>query len=131
MTEILLGLEPRYIPAEAVIFGTNVETHEMFFINSGSVDIGFELNNRTKYCLRLSRGGVVGAFNCTYDRKTIFIYKCKTEFKGLTIRKIKWLSILKNDDYHPISNVVRQNVSREYFIKIKNKVLLEQSRYIK
>ena len=123
MTQILVSLEPRQVPAETVVFGTNVETHEMFFINSGSIDIGFELNNKTKFSLRLFKGGVVGAFNCTYNKKTIFIYKVKSEFKGLTIRKMKWLSILKNDEFHMISNVVKQNVSREYFLKIKNKVL--------
>lgn len=131
MTEILVSLEPRQVPAETIVFGTNVETHEMFFINSGSIDIGFELNNKTKFSLRLFKGGVVGAFNCTYNKKTIFIYKVKSEFKGLTIRKMKWLSILQNDDFHMISNVVKQNVSREYFLKIKNKVLLEQAKYIK
>ena len=131
MTQILVSLEPRQVPAETIIFGTNVETHEMFFINSGSIDIGFELNNRTKFSLRLFKGGVVGAFNCTYNKKTIFIYKVKSEFKGLTIRKMKWLSILKNDEFHMISNVVKQNVSREYYLKIKNKVLLQQSKYIK
>ena len=44
---------------------------------------------------------------------------------------MKWLSILQNDEFHMISNVVKENVSREYFMKIKNKVLLEQSKYIK
>lgn len=65
MTEILLHLEPRQIPSDSVIFETNVETHEMFFVNSGSIDIGFELNNRVKYVIRLGKCGVVGAYNCT------------------------------------------------------------------
>jgi hypothetical protein len=44
---------------------------------------------------------------------------------------MKWLSILRNDEFHMISNKVKENVSREYILKIKNKVLLEQSKYIK
>lgn len=80
MTEILLNLEPRAIPANEIIFETNVETNEMFFVNSGSIDIGYELNNKRKFVLRLEKGGVVGAFNCTYNKKTIFIYKCKHAF---------------------------------------------------
>ena len=75
MTEILLNLEPRQEPHGSIIFGTNEETNEMFFVNKGAIDIGFELNHRTKMVIRLSKGGVVGAFNCTFDKKTIFIYK--------------------------------------------------------
>jgi hypothetical protein len=131
MTEVLLSLEPRKIPSESMIFNTNVETHEMFFVNSGSIDIGYELNNKTRYVMRLTKGGVVGAYNCTFDKKTIFIYKCKSEFSGYTIRKLNWLRIMKNDDYHFITEVVKNNVRTEYLIKIKNRVLLEQSKYIK
>jgi hypothetical protein len=53
MKEILLHLEPRYEPKDTIIFETNQEVNEMFFINSGSVDVGFQLNKMTKYCLRL------------------------------------------------------------------------------
>ena len=44
---------------------------------------------------------------------------------------MKWLNILRNDEFHMISNKVKEHVSREYILKIKNKVLLEQSKYIK
>lgn len=41
-----------------------------------------------------------------YNKKTIFIYKVNQMFKGYTIRKMAWLSIIKNDDYHRLSSVV-------------------------
>lgn len=53
MTELLLNLEPRQEPEGTIIFHTNEETNEMFFVNRGSVDVGFELNNQVKYCIRL------------------------------------------------------------------------------
>jgi hypothetical protein len=131
MTELMLNLEPRQEPAGTIIFPTNVETNEMFFLNSGAIDIGFELNNQAKYCIRLQKGTVVGAFNCTFNKKTMFIYKAPTLFRGYTIRKLNWLKILMNEDYHNLAAVIKKNVRDEYFIKIKNRVLLEQGKYVK
>ena len=44
MIQVLLSLEPRHELGDSIIFQTNEETEEMFFISQGSIDIGFELN---------------------------------------------------------------------------------------
>lgn len=125
MTRILHNLEPRQEPHESIIFGTNVETNEIFFVNEGAIDIGFELNSSIKMCLRLQKGGVVGAFNCTFNKKTIFIYRVHSMFTGYTIRKLNWLKIIMDEEYEEIAEVIRNNFKEEYHLKIKNKVLLE------
>jgi hypothetical protein len=106
MTEILMNLEPRQEPRGTVIFGTNEETNEMFFVNKGAIDIGFEVNNIAKFVIRLSKGGVVGAYNCTFNKKTIFIYKVLSMFTGYTIRKINWFRIIQNEEYEEITGIV-------------------------
>jgi hypothetical protein len=59
------------------------------------------------------------------------MYKVSQKLKGYTIRKLNWLEIMKKDEYHEISRVVKRNVQEEYNLKIKNKVLLEQSKIIR
>jgi len=73
--------------------------------------------------IRLSKGGVVGAFNCTFNKKTIFIYKVQGMFKGYTIRKLNWLKIIMNEEYCEIAEIIKKNVEEEYHLKIKSKVL--------
>ena len=90
MINVLLALEPRYEQGDTLLFNTNQDTEEMFFINSGSIDVGFELNTDRKYCLRLIKGGSIGFYNCTFNKRTMFVYKVNNYFKGMTIRKTNW-----------------------------------------
>ena len=59
----------------------------MFFIMDGTIDIGFEISRDTKYVLRLPKRNVIGAFNCTFDKKTLFKYKVSRKIAAYTIRK--------------------------------------------
>lgn len=78
MIKVVRVLEPRRMAAGTIIFNTIEEVQELFFINKGSVDIGFEVSRDPKYVLRLQKGGVIGIYNVTFDKKTIFIYKVKS-----------------------------------------------------
>ena len=68
-------LEPRHEFKGTVIYKTVEEVEEIFFIDKGTIDIGFEINREAKYCLRLANGGVIGAYNITFGTKTLFIYQ--------------------------------------------------------
>ena len=57
-----------------MIYRTIEEVEEVFFIEKGAIDIGFEVNRDVKYVLRLREGGVVGAYNMTFNCKSIFMY---------------------------------------------------------
>jgi hypothetical protein len=72
MMNLLQNLEPRREQPGTVIYRTLEEVDEIFFIEEGGVDIGFEINRDTKFILRLSKGAVIGAFNMTFNCKTIF-----------------------------------------------------------
>jgi len=59
------------------------------------VDVGFELNFKEQYVLRLFRKAIIGAYNCTHNVKTMFIYKCQSEgFEGYSLKKVHWLSLV-------------------------------------
>jgi hypothetical protein len=77
MIDILVHLKPRRMRRGQILFKSLASVEEVLFIESGSLDIGFELNDKAKYCIRLSDGGVVGSYNCTFNKKTMFIYRCR------------------------------------------------------
>ena len=75
MINLVRKLEPRYEEKGTIIYKTVEEVEEIFFIEKGSIDIGFEINRESKFVLRLANGGVIGAFNITFGTKTLFIYQ--------------------------------------------------------
>lgn len=80
MIKIVRVLEPRLLHRGTIIYQTVEEVEEIFFIEKGSVDIGFEISRESKYVIRLKKGGVVGIFNVTFDKKTVFKYRVKSCF---------------------------------------------------
>jgi len=108
MIELLTKLEPRQEPSGTLIFKTVEEVLEIFFIVKGSIEIGFEANREARYVIRLHNGGVIGIYNVTYDKKTMFHYRVKENFFGYTIRKDNWKSIIFNPEYEDITCHVRK-----------------------
>jgi hypothetical protein len=49
---------------------------------------------------------------------------------GFSISKEIWLSIIRKPEYREISNHVLKNLQLEYSLKIKNKVILENIKYL-
>jgi hypothetical protein len=58
---IFLSLEPRRELKGTILFDVNEEVNEMFFIASGAIDVGFRIDYRPKFVLRLRQKGVIGA----------------------------------------------------------------------
>jgi hypothetical protein len=123
MIKIVRCLEPRRIKPNTIIYRTVEEVDEIFFIDKGSVDIGFEISRETKYVIRLEKGGVVGIYNVTYDKKTIFLYKVKHFFEGFSIRRANWMSIIFSEEHKDITIFMREQIKQEYEVSIKFKVL--------
>lgn len=56
MFQVLLNLEPRREESGTILFDQNEEVTEMFFILKGSVYVGFCIDRRVHYSMRLTRG---------------------------------------------------------------------------
>ena len=80
---------------------------EIFFIVKGTIDVGFEINRKARYVIRLGPGGVVGIYNITYNKKTMFNYRVRHCYSGYTIRKDNWLSLMRNPEYSEINDYVK------------------------
>jgi hypothetical protein len=130
MIELLRKLEPRTEPSGTILYKTIEEVEEMFFIEQGTVDIGFEINRETKFVMRLKRGGVIGAFNMTAHCKTLFVYQVKQTYSGTTIRKEAWDELMNNEEYEDITSYIKIKVELEYNNKIKKPMIIEQKKYI-
>ena len=130
MIGVLRLLEPRSEDNGTMIYLTIQEVEEMFFIMNGTIDIGFEESRTTKYVLRLPKRNVIGAFNCTFNKKTLFMYKVSKKIEAYTIRKQKWLEHINNDEFKDIVQTLKSNVRENYFKCIKDRIILQQKLYM-
>ena len=123
MLQLLQYLEPRQEDAGTILFQELDEINEVIFIETGECDIGYEINKQQKYVIRYSKSTVVGAFNCTFNKRAIFCYKANSECKGYSIRRSNWVQLVDENEFPNISKILKKNVEYDYLTNIKNKVL--------
>jgi len=78
--------------------------------------------------MRETNNVVIGAYNCIHDVRTMFIYKCRTECSGYSIRKCHWKDILAN--YEEIAKHLIDNCTFIYETKIKKPMLKVKNNHI-
>ena len=101
---------------------------EIIFISKGNVDIGYEINKQRRFVLRYSDRGIFGGYNCTFNTRSIFIYRCKTDCEGYFIRKDRWLELIGMDP--DIESILKNNIKHDYNSKIKYKVWKVKEKHI-
>ena len=121
MLAILQNLEPRFERKGLILYNELEEISEIFFVSKGSTDIGYQVNKKPKFVIRYTDKTMVGAYNVSFNKRSLFIYKCSTDCHGYFIRKQKWVSILSQDK--DIETFINQNVEKWYINQIKRKVL--------
>ena len=94
MVGILKSLEPRYEKKNTVIINELDAQDELLFYYNGTYCIGYEINRVKKYVLRFKDTNVIGAYQCTFNKRSIFVYKTITSCKGYFIRKLEWQKVL-------------------------------------
>lgn len=87
MMAILLKLEPRFCKADTILFYELQEIQEVLFVQKGFIEVGFEINRQKKFVIRFANKVIIGAYNCSVNKKTLFVYKCKTDVQGYMLRK--------------------------------------------
>ena len=80
--------------------------------------------------VRLEAGGVVGIFNITFNKKTMFNYKIKHCYDGYTIRNDNWKELVSNSEYSEIIGHVKKQVLENFELEIKFKILEVYRKYI-
>ena len=64
--DLIQELEPRYFAPWTVIYQELDECLEMYFVLKGTFDVGYELNKKATYRLRIGSKHVIGAFNMQF-----------------------------------------------------------------
>ena len=104
---LLQNLESRTEEKDTILYRELDEIAEILFIESGIMDVGFEITRKPRYVVRLNKGSLIGAYNCCENVKTLFIFRCRTEIHGFMMRKHIWISLL--EDYPHIGEFIKQN----------------------
>jgi len=83
------------------LFEENDEVVEMLFYLEGEVDIGFVMDRKINWCLRMKDKIMIAAYNCTFSIRTMAAYKCNTNCRGYSLKKNLWDSIINGNDFEP------------------------------
>jgi len=96
MHDILANIEPCFFKKNEVIFAELDEFNCVVFIDSGTTGVGFEINKKTRFCLRYDNCAIYGAFGVTFRQRSKFVYKCFSKCTGQFIRAENWHNILES-----------------------------------
>ena len=97
---------------------------------SGSINIGFEFNRDIKEVVRLKAGSVIGAYNCTMNKKTMFNYRVHRNLKSFIIRKSKWYNLINDEAFNEIASPMKKNITDNYMNYIKEPILNFQLKFL-
>ena len=100
------------------------EVHEMYFITSGHVAVGYTLLSEVHQAKYLQENQTFGDYSCFENKKSEFHYTAVTEVEGFAIRKRKILDILErfSDKHQDFANQLRVQVFTNYRNLIRNHV---------
>ena len=98
MSELIIELEPRFEKENTVLLQENEEWLEVLFFTKGKIGIGFELNKVSKFVVHMENNAVLGAYGCSFNKRSQFIYKANTNASGYSIRKSNWVKLHKNHE---------------------------------
>jgi hypothetical protein len=62
----------------------------IFFMMEGQIDIGYEMNRINYFKIRIPNTFVVGAFECSYNRRSQVIYKSHKQSSCFILRRSNW-----------------------------------------
>jgi hypothetical protein len=96
MIRILQSLEAVCFKPDHIILNELDSVNSIVFITDGKIDIGFEINKKIMFKMRLTNKIVIGFYECSLDRRSLLIYKSHNCSTGYFIRKKNWFFIQKD-----------------------------------
>ena len=124
------ALEPIQIEKQTTIFAEQEELTEVYFLMTGVYDIGFTANLEEFFPMRYQHYSVIGAYGCTYFRRSAYIYKTVTESQGYFVRRKYWKIIMDRNDKNVIGEF-KIGILTEFENKIKRNMNYYKLRELK
>lgn len=81
--------------------------------------MGYEINHAQRFVVRCTGSNQIGAYGVMFNKRALFIYRTNEECRGYSIRKSRWVSIIR--DNHDLLDELEDQISQEY-ARIKSKV---------
>lgn len=122
-------MEPRFEQEGFELFKELEDVSEILFLEKGFIDVGFEINRRPHMVLRIRSGTIIGGYNCSFNRKNMFLYRCYSNIEGYMLRKESWYEMM--EEYEEVAGILKENMKKEFFTKIKSKAMTEKRKFIK
>ena len=104
MESLLNCLEPRREDRNVIIYDELDEVNEVIFFEEGVVDVGFDLNRKKSYVLRIESDILIGGYNVTFDKRIAFVYKTSQACSGFSIRRTNWKTVVFDEEFRNITH---------------------------
>jgi CRP-like cAMP-binding protein len=111
-----------------ILFEELGEINEIIFVETGQIEVGFDINKIRKYVYRYDSKYVIGAYNCTFNERSLFVYRCRTNCKGYYIRKNVWKQLI--DSYPSIRDIIQKQIQEEYEMHLKKEMHETKEKYL-
>ena len=126
MFSLLLKLEPIFYNSGTMIANELDEFSEISFCMKGRCAIGYEINNQKRYCIKYTDNFVIGAYDLTFNKRSMFIYRSMSYIEGYFIRKQDWMELI--NDYSSIGLCIKRNILLNYLLKVRIKINVHKER---
>ena len=92
MLQLMSNLKPRRERPGEILIDELDSVLSVIFIQSGVIAIGYEINkiNVGVWKNNENQSIMIGAYNCTFNKRAIFFYKAETEITGYYMTKLEW-----------------------------------------
>lgn len=99
MIKIFESLNPIQFDRGFKIFSELDDVSQVIYVMKGKYRAGYAINNQEMLKIQFSKGTRIGAFECSYDRRSKYIYRAATDVEGYFINKRNWKQLELN---HPL-----------------------------
>ena len=90
MLQVFHYLNPIHFHSDKKIHSELEDVDMVIFVQTGEYAVGYEINYQESMKLKFNQTSVIGGFECSYNQRSIYIYKTRKVLKGYFIFKKLW-----------------------------------------
>ena len=90
MINIFKSLNPIHFKRGERILNELEDVNQVTFVMRGKYRVGYAVNFFECQKLELTKGSIIGGYECSYDRRSTYIFRAKTDLEGYFITKKQW-----------------------------------------
>jgi hypothetical protein len=118
MIKFLTHLKPRSYQLNEHIFEAGEEVNEQIYVTAGNYQIGFKIDQKEYYHIKLRAKSVVGGYENMLNLDSKYYYKATSFVESFSLRKLDMKPLM--DDYPDIRDQILA-----YFLQFYNLVILQ------